>query len=115
MTSANFIAKRPNVYYGPWYDHYIRPWGECHPDYTGIPIGKSTGVKVCVRTENRTAENPNLPRGKRYFEKQENVYYPEKNETREFNNLPREKRKIPEQVIHYVREMNCHKFLGTGI
>lgn len=45
---------------GGWEDHYVRPWGECHPDYTAIPIGHPTGVKVCVRRyDGPCPANPN--------------------------------------------------------
>jgi len=30
--------------------HYIRVVGECHPDYTALPIGNPDGVKICTRT-----------------------------------------------------------------
>jgi hypothetical protein len=35
-------------------DHYVRPFGECHPDFVAHPIGNPNGVKICVR---RTDEN----------------------------------------------------------
>jgi hypothetical protein len=45
---------------GGWEDHYVRPYGECHPDYMAMPIGHPTGVKVCVRKyDGPTPEDPN--------------------------------------------------------
>lgn len=35
--------------FGPYYDHYIRDIGNCHPDYEAHPIGHADGAKVCVR------------------------------------------------------------------
>lgn len=35
--------------FGPMEDHYVRPWGDCHPDFYQIPIGNPDGVKICVR------------------------------------------------------------------
>jgi len=34
---------------GDWDDTYLRPYGECHPDFKAIPIGNPYGVKMCVR------------------------------------------------------------------
>jgi len=34
---------------GGWEDHYLRPWGDCHPDFMAIPISNPDGTKVCVR------------------------------------------------------------------
>lgn len=113
MTSANFIMKRPNVDYGEWHEHYILPWGDCHPDYTAIPVGKPMGVKVCKRRESRIAETP---KGNQMaYWGQENLYEPGKPETRNFNNLSRDQRKIPEEVKFYVREKKVDRFQGVGI
>lgn len=30
-------------------DHYVRPQGECHPDFVAHPIGRPDGVKLCIR------------------------------------------------------------------
>lgn len=55
MTSSLKIKSRyhnPEQYdFGPWYDHYIRPFGKCNPDFFDtILIGNDPrGVKVCVR------------------------------------------------------------------
>lgn len=54
MTSSLKIALReanPEIFnFGPWYDHYIRPFGKCHPDFDTIVIGcDPRGVKVCKR------------------------------------------------------------------
>lgn len=61
MTSSVYIKKRleqPNLWsfgglpgetMGGWEDHYVRTFGECHPDFTAIPLGHVDGVKVCVR------------------------------------------------------------------
>ena len=53
MTSSFRLQKRfenADLWnFGAQSDHYIRPWGECHPDFTAIPIGHPHGVKVCVR------------------------------------------------------------------
>jgi hypothetical protein len=55
MTSSLKIRERyrhPELYdFGPWYDHYIRPFGKCNPDFFDtILIGNDPrGVKVCTR------------------------------------------------------------------
>lgn len=58
MTSSTSLQERlkTNFSFGvPWYDHYVRPQGKCHPDFDTIlmttnhqePDGR--GVKVCIR------------------------------------------------------------------
>lgn len=43
----------PSFNFGPWYDHYIRPFGKCHADFDTHVIGDDPrGVKVCIRREN---------------------------------------------------------------
>jgi hypothetical protein len=42
-------------------DQYIRPWGECHPDFEAHPIGHPEGVKVCTRRA-----KPPVPTSKAY-------------------------------------------------
>ena len=65
MTSSFMIKermKRPEIWalpYGKFDEsesvyhgqdlHYLRPFGNCHPDFEEIPIGNPYGVKVCVR------------------------------------------------------------------
>lgn len=60
MTSSFLLQERlkdpktwtfglPDSVMGGQDDHYLRSYGECHPDYMAIPIGNPTGVKVCVR------------------------------------------------------------------
>lgn len=68
MTSSFKLSKRfqeaDTWSFGSWDEHYIRPWGECHPDFVAIPIGHPEGVKVCVRRrrdDGSTFEhNPNI-------------------------------------------------------
>ena len=60
MTSSFRIKKKyengGTWQFGPWYDHYVRPYGECHPDYDAIPIGRPEGVKICVRRDVSTLQ-----------------------------------------------------------
>jgi hypothetical protein len=36
--------------FGPWYDHYVQPFGKCHPDFNTVVLGNDPrGVKVCMR------------------------------------------------------------------
>lgn len=42
----------PAFNFGPWYDHYIRPFGKCHVDFDTHVIGDDPrGVKVCTRRD----------------------------------------------------------------
>jgi len=59
--SATFMLKKrmeqgntwkfglPGSVMGGQDDSYVRPFGNCHPDYMGIPIGNPEGVLMCVR------------------------------------------------------------------
>lgn len=71
MSSSFRLKKRREALetwsFGPDADHYIRPWAECHPDYTAIPIGNPDGVKVCVR--NRSSAPPPSPLPPRKYHK----------------------------------------------
>lgn len=64
MTSSFKIKSRyenaSSYDFGPWYDHYIRPFGKCNPDYfETILIGNDPrGVKVCVRKEMQKKYEP---------------------------------------------------------
>ncbi len=52
MTSSVKIRQRfkDSLSFGPWYDHYVRPQGKCHPDFDTILLSDDArGVKVCVR------------------------------------------------------------------
>ena len=49
MTSSAKLLKR-NVDFGPWYDHYVRPVGKCHPSFNTILLSDDArGAKVCTR------------------------------------------------------------------
>lgn len=39
----------PGATLGGMEDRYLRISGECHPDFTAVPIGRPTGAKMCVR------------------------------------------------------------------
>lgn len=54
MTSSLKIENRyknPKLFnFGPWYDHYIKPFGKCHISFDTIVLGNDPrNVKVCVR------------------------------------------------------------------
>lgn len=48
--------------FGDTFDHYLREWGDCHPDYYTIPIGNPDGVKVCVRKNSEYIAQGNATR-----------------------------------------------------
>jgi hypothetical protein len=56
MSSSFRIKKRFEEFnntgaydFGNFADHYIAPWGNCHPNFVEHAIGRPDGVKVCVR------------------------------------------------------------------
>lgn len=44
--------QNPQYRFGPWYDHYVKPFGKCHPSFeTHLLSCDPRGVKVCVRRD----------------------------------------------------------------
>ena len=115
MSSSLFLKKRPDYDFGPWHDHYVSAWSECHPDYEPIYLRKYGGVKVCKRIVDRTAPTPARVEGPVIRKNQQNLYHPDGEETRLHNNLSRSERVIPQEVRKYVRECKVNTFEGTGI
>lgn len=37
--------------FGPYWTHYVRPFGECWPGDVAVPIGGEGGVKVCLKRQ----------------------------------------------------------------
>ena len=60
-------------------NHYVRPFGECHPEYTALPIGNPDGVKICTRS---VPEIPFVPKAdpqrtqNRYYKFASRLYDP---------------------------------------
>ena len=122
MSSSLFLKKRPDYDFGPWHDHYVSAWSDCHPDYEPIYLRKYGGVKVCKRTVDRTAPTPissgpapTRVEGPVIRRNQQNIYHPGRGETRLHNNLSRPERVIPQEVRKYVKECKVKTFEGTGI
>ena len=67
MSSSFLLKKRyeeSDVWtFGHWSDHYLRRWGNCHPDFEGIPIGNPNGMKMCVRKHAQTPSTHNPEKG----------------------------------------------------
>lgn len=110
--STSLYLKRRDADFGPWYDHYVSPWAECHPNYAAISLRKEGGVKVCVKVADTVAKTPS-PMGYQRVHGASNLYGGNE-ETRLHNNLPRDQRVIPIEVRKYIREcpINTHKSLG---
>ncbi len=110
--STSLYLKRRDADFGPWYDHYVSPWAECHPNYAAISLRKEGGVKVCVKVANTTASTPSAIGYEKVY-RAPNMYG-EKEETRLHNNLSRNQRVIPLEVRKYIREspVDTHKSLG---
>lgn len=77
MTSSVYVKQRvadaQKWDFGDISDHYLRPWGECHPDYKAIPIDNPYGVKVCVK---RHPEPTSPPVFNGYFRASPKLYEP---------------------------------------
>jgi len=49
-STENKIKASNSEFIAPWYDHYIRPFGKCHPDFNTVLVGNDPrNVKICVR------------------------------------------------------------------
>ncbi len=105
---------------------YVRPFGECHPDFYAIPIGQPWGVKMCVRrpmvpeainmVEEEQKEKGMRDRG--YWRAAVNLYDPEAKEpTQLWNPLKFQNRRIPYETEllekDYIR--GEIEYSGTGI
>lgn len=94
MTSSLKIKARyenPSQYdFGPWYDHYIRPFGKCNEDFFDtILIGNDPrGVKVCVRKkEERNLSKPDV--GPEVYRYSRRMYEYNREPIQVFNSFPR--------------------------
>jgi hypothetical protein len=80
-------------------DVYIRPYGQCHPDFVSIPINRPDGPRVCVRKPEKQRDPPQPTEDERNIDGAGNMYTLKKNfvvdRTR---GMPREKfEKMPNQ------------------
>lgn len=61
-TSSNKLRNRrqnaDQLSFGRWEDHYIRPYGECHPDYVAVPMGRVDGPKICIKKKDPCTGHP---------------------------------------------------------
>lgn len=104
MSSSSKVLHRlenPDLYsFGPWYDHYVRPTGKCHPDWDTILIGANSGdprgVKVCVRRPyalpDYTSNNQGVPieeSGPQLYRYSRRLYEPSSVPLQQFNTSPR--------------------------
>jgi hypothetical protein len=93
MTSSFKIKSRyenaPSYDFGPWYDHYIRPFGKCNSDFFDtVLIGNDPrGVKVCTRKPSSKRDKPDLgPFTYRYSRR---LYEYDREPIQVFNSFPR--------------------------
>jgi hypothetical protein len=106
---------------------YVRPWGNCHPDFYEIPIGHPDGVKMCVRRTDQCgrqigdtlqmAAKANIENHQGYFRACPQLYDDAKEPSRVWNPLYYSDRFILYQD-DLTRDDYLHqevKFDGTGI
>lgn len=109
-------------------DRYIRISGECHPDFTAVPIGRPTGTKICVRrteADGRPISSALRDKSKRDIEQQQgyhrgsvNLYDTTANDpTQEWNPQYYSDRRIPWESDLLRRDYLKWpiNFNGTGI
>lgn len=104
-------------------DHYLRPFGRCHPDFKEIPIGNPYGVKVCLRRTQQNGErigDYKVPgdQNNGYYRGSVNLYNPRQQyPTQKWNPYNYSDRRIPwEQDL--IREDYLRlpiKYNGTGL
>ena len=111
--SSSLYLKRRDQDFGPWYDHYVSPWAECHPNYAAIPLRKPDGVKVCIKVANTVAHNTPITAYRRVSDAVNMYGHP--SETRIYNDIPREDRVVPIEVRKYIRESPISMKKGLGI
>jgi len=124
MTSSFKIQERlrnykPNEHtkFNSIFDHYIKPWGKCHPNYDTTLVGSDPrGVKICtpkqiVYDNDKPIVHPGLYQLSRYSRQ---LYEPSNYPITLFNTLPRvppnEAYNITNDYIKLSPEYN-----GTGV
>jgi hypothetical protein len=97
--------------FGPWYDHYVRPFGKCHPDFDTILLnGDPRGVKVCVRREEEDYGTINKYPNFGLYRYSRNLYDPLNYKNKNFDTVPNEYDLITKDYL----KLN-HDFNGTGL
>lgn len=110
--SARLESRKKNgIYYGPWYDHYVKPFGKCHPDFDTILLNNGVndprGVKICVR---RPVDEIHKRHPEEYmtYRYARSLYEPLV--LKNYDNIPLESELIEKDYI----KLN-HDFNGTGL
>ena len=119
MTSSYKLKKRfkhPEKYdFGHQFDHYIRPFGKCHPDFDTILIGDDPrGVKICKRRaspEPKKKESLNYPLLYRYSRQ---MYNFDRLPLVRMNTTPRIPPNEAYNIINDFYKLD-HFFNGTGL
>lgn len=114
LALRNDRSLRGNFDFGPWYDHYIRPFGKCHPDFDTVVLGcDPRGVKVCKRRQTFTPS-------RRSFEGP--VLYRYTRQMYDFNPLPLIRfdsfpQQPPNEAYNILNDYYKldHNFNGTGV
>lgn len=126
--SSSFRLKmrksEPEIWsFPPWYDTYIRPFNDCHPDYYTVPIGGPEGPKMCVRKRNDNGSDPKQAIGVKpnvngYHKYQPRMYeYEAQDPIQQFNPLPLNERHIPNENYLNARGYfrRGTRYDGTGL
>lgn len=125
MTSSFLLTQRSKIDFKPSYDdnaplggmedHYIKPNGECHPDFEAIPMNKPSGPKLCRRVYYEPTPPP-PPKSGMYLNSRQ-LYDVGDIENRRWNDIPVEHRTVPNEKWLYERGYFRvpGNFNGTGM
>ena len=97
-------------------DVYIRPFGECHPDFKAHPIGHPEGVKVCVRRPKPPVNTKPVENG--FFRYSYNLYDPKaRKPTQMYNPTAPIDRRIPNESYLVSKDYISRgtRFNSTGL
>lgn len=107
-TPSSRLSKR-HYNFGPWHDHYVRPFGKCHPDFDTILLNNDPrGVKVCVRKPEVEIKEP-ITNSFMLYRYARNLYEPW-DRSKNFDIVPNETELIASDYIKLNEDFN-----GTGV
>lgn len=101
--------KKDAYNFGPWYDHYVRPFGKCHPSFDTILLNDDPrGVKVCVRKPELEIKESIYP-SFMVYRYARNLYEPW-DRSKNFDNVSNETGLIASDYLKLNQDFN-----GTGV
>ncbi len=115
MSMSTSIEKRKSdriMQFGPWYDHYVRPFGKCHPDFNTVLLSDDPrGVKVCIRKQYNREK---IPEERPLYRFSRQLYNQSQKPIQRFNPHPRVPPNEDYNILHDYYRLGT-EFNGAGL